>query len=35
MSVVEAGPVEEIELVIRWRLLQSLRMGVASRQQLI
>jgi hypothetical protein len=27
MSVVETEPVEEIELVFRWRLLQSLRMG--------
>jgi hypothetical protein len=27
MSVVETEPVEEIELVFRWRVLQSLRMG--------
>jgi hypothetical protein len=30
MSVVETDPVEEIELVFRWRLLQSLRMGYAT-----
>ena len=27
MSAIETGPVEEMELVFRWRLLQSLRMG--------
>jgi hypothetical protein len=31
MSVVEAGlPLEESELVFRWRLFQSLRMGFAT-----
>ena len=31
MSVVEAAPLEETELVYRWRVLQSLRMGFASK----
>ncbi len=30
MSAVEAEPMEETELVFRWRLLQSLRMGFAT-----
>jgi hypothetical protein len=30
MSVVETAPAEEIELVFRWRLHQSLRMGYAT-----
>jgi len=30
MSVVETGPIEEIELVFRWRVRQSLRMGYAT-----
>jgi hypothetical protein len=30
MSVVETGPVEESELVFRWRVRQALRMGVAT-----
>jgi hypothetical protein len=30
VSVVKTDPVEEIELVFRWRVLQSLRMGYAT-----
>jgi hypothetical protein len=32
MSVVETEPFEQIELVFRWRLVQSLRMGYATGQ---